>query len=77
MIRYLVGHCPYILACQTCASHYFALDLNLVLLFLSLYCLLLVFEAFRKHLMLSGFIWGILQARSAKATQSKAKLLVG
>ena len=33
MIRSLIEHCPYSLACETCAFQCFALDLNLVLLF--------------------------------------------
>ena len=33
MIRSLMEHRPYSLACETCASQCFALDLNLVLLF--------------------------------------------
>ena len=37
----------------------------------------MAFEGFHKHLLFSGFIWGIWEARSAKATQSKAKPLVG
>ena len=33
MIRALIEHCPYSLACETCAFQCFTLDLNLVLLF--------------------------------------------
>ena len=63
MIRSLIEHCPYSLACETCAFQCFTLDLNLVLLFWGSYCLLVVFETFHEYSMLSGSILWIREAR--------------